>query len=84
MNVLFKFYHVPKNRKAYQNDRLVIKMIGFIFLTNKFFLEKQTKIMFCIFLKAFFSLKRSFSYIILTSKLKLNDLILNVFKINYN
>lgn len=40
--------------------------------------------MFCIFLKAFFSLKRSFSYIILTFKLKLNGLILDVFKISYN
>lgn len=71
MNVLFKFYHVPKNRKAYQNDRLVIKMIGFIFLTNKFFLKKnRLKLCSFIFLKAFFSLKRSFSYIILTSKLK--------------
>jgi hypothetical protein len=40
--------------------------------------------MFCIFLKAFFSLKRSFSYIILTSKLKLKALILNVFKIICN
>lgn len=71
MSVLVIFHHVPKNRKAYQNDRLVIKMISFIFLTNKFFLKKnRLKLCSFIFLKAFFILKRSFSYIILTSKLK--------------